>query len=81
MLGEAINYETVPERFKVRRTPNFDAVSERHWIDMRKILVLRLLRLNKNSSVAQWLMDASASMKKKAISNFDMALIDKVLKG
>ena len=81
MLGEAINYKSVPERFKVRRIPNFDAVSERKWIDMRKILVLKLLRLNQDPTVLQWLIDACVWMKKEAISNFDMKLVDKVLKG
>ena len=80
MLGEAINYKSVPERFKVRRTPNFDAVSERKWIDMRKILVLKLLRLNKNPAVSQWLIDACTWMKRQAISDFDVKLVDKILK-
>lgn len=51
MLDVSIHYKTVPVRFKIRRDPVYDSVAGEKRVDMRKLLVLRLLRLNKEKAV------------------------------
>ena len=79
MLNIALKYETIPERFKIRREPVYDAISGQHRVDMRKILVLRLLRLNCRASVTKWIDDTRCWIEKKNISSFDKTLVKKIL--
>jgi hypothetical protein len=79
MLDVSIQYETVPERFKIRREPVYDAVAGRKRIDMRKLLVLRLLGLNNKKSVRIWIRDTRAWMIKEDISDFDRRLVKRLL--
>ena len=79
MLAAALEYTNVPERFKIRRQPVYDAVAGQEQIDMRKILVLRLLRLNRDRSVEKWIEDTRQWMQKQNISSFDKSLVEKLL--
>ena len=78
MLDVTLNYNTVPERFKIRREPVYDAVAGLSRIDMRKLLVLRLLRLNRNRSVTKWIDDTRRWMRNQNISSFDKTLVRKM---
>ena len=79
MLEIAREYNEVPERFKIRREPVYDPVAGQKRIDMRKLLVLRLLRLNQKQSVIKWIKDTRQRMGKQKISSFDKALVRKIL--
>jgi hypothetical protein len=79
MLEVSIQYEIVPERFKIRREPTYDSVAGRKRIDMRKLLVLRLLRLNNKKPVRKWVRDTREWMKKQDVSSFDKHLVLRLL--
>lgn len=79
MLDGVVQYKQVPERFKIRRDPVYDAVAGRHRIDMRKLLAIKLLSLNSRKSVKRWVSDARQYMLNKDISPFDKALVRKLL--
>lgn len=79
MLHTSLQYETVPERFKIRREPVPDTVSGRKRIDVRKLLVIRLLKLNRNKSVADWVRDAKQYMAAQDVSDFDKQLVLRLL--
>ena len=79
MLAGVLEYENVPERFKIRRDLAYDAVAGKYRVDMRKILVLRLLRLNDKKPIKKWIDDARQWMQKRNISSFDKSLVEKLL--
>ena len=72
-------YHKVPERFKGRREVVYDSVSAQYRVDMRKILSLRLLKLNDRAAVGAWLRDARSYMVGKGISDFDRKLVIRIL--
>ncbi|OGQ96507.1 MAG: hypothetical protein A2521_09490 [Deltaproteobacteria bacterium RIFOXYD12_FULL_57_12] len=79
MLDISMQYSTVPDRFIIRREPVYDIVAGKKRIDMRKLLVLRLLRLNKKIGVRNWVRDTRDRMIKQDISDFDKGLVAKLL--
>lgn len=79
MLAGLLEYENVPERFKIRRKPVYDPVLGRCRVDMRKLLVLRLLRLNHKKPVGKWIDDTRQWMQNQSISSFDKSLVEKLL--
>ena len=79
MLDVALEYENVPERFKIRRQPVYDSVSGKFRVDMRKLLVLRLLNLNNNDPVLKWIDDTREWIVGQEISSFDKKLVQKIL--
>lgn len=80
MLDVALTYQHVPKRFLTRRDTIFDPISNKKRFDMRRLLVLRLLRLNEGTAVKQWLKDAEVWMLKQDVSAFDKELVRKMLR-
>ena len=79
MIDLSLQYEAVPERFKIRREPVYDSVAGMKRIDMRKLLVLRLLRLNDEKAVRKWVRDTRDWMAKLDVSAFDKNLVKRLL--
>ena len=78
MLDLALTYQSVPKRFLTRRDAIFDPISRRRRFDIRRLLVLRLLRLNEGAAVGQWLHNAKVWMLKQDVSMFDKNLVRKM---
>ncbi len=72
-------YEEVPTRFKIRRKPVWDSVAGRQRVDMRKLLALRLLRLNDRPAVAEWIRQTRRGFLDHDLSSFDKALVNGIL--
>lgn len=79
MIDLSLQYVVVPERFKIRREPVYDSVAGMKRIDMRKLLVLRLLRLNEEKDVRKWVRDTRDWMAKLDVSAFDKGLVKRLL--
>ena len=79
MLDVALEYENVPKRFKIRRESVYDSVSGQRRVDMRKLLVLRLLSLNNRRSILKWIDDTRGWIVGQEISSFDKKLVQKIL--
>jgi hypothetical protein len=79
MLGAVAKYETVPERFKIRRDPGFDLVANKKRIDLRKLVALRLLRLNSKPAVRRWIRETRDWMAQQPVSTFDRQLVRRLL--
>lgn len=79
MLDLSLQYVVVPERFKIRREPVYDSVAGMKRIDMRKLLVIRLLRLNEEKDVQKWVRDTRGWMTKQEIPAFDKNLVKRLL--
>ncbi|MFZ1546970.1 MAG: RNA-directed DNA polymerase, partial [Candidatus Nitrotoga sp.] len=75
MVDLSLQYDPVPDRFKIRREPVYDTVAGLKRVDMRKLLVLRLLRLNNKKTVRKWIMDTRDWMVKQDVSDFDKGLV------
>lgn len=80
LLEVALCYAGVPKRFNILIEPSFDAVSYCKRVDMRKLLVLRLLRLSEHPNSMKWLLGAQNALLKKDVSTFDKALVERMLK-
>jgi hypothetical protein len=72
-------YAQVPDRFKIRRETKFDDLQRRQFVDMRRLLVLRLLRLNRRQIVREWLREAVEATDGIDVSQFDKRLIRRLL--
>ena len=79
MLNASRRFTEVPERFKIRREPIADTVAGHKRIDIRRLLILRLLMLNRNRKVTRWVMESKDWMLRQKISEFDKNLIDRLL--
>ncbi len=79
MLAISRQYQTVPERFKIRREPIYDSVAGKKRVDTRKLLVLRLLRLNKKKTVLAWVQSTRDWMVKQDVPDFDKRLVVRLL--
>ena len=79
MLEVSRRSTSVPKRFLILRELSFDSVSDRKRVDIRKLLVLRLLHLNEHPNSVQWLSDSQNVLLKKGISTFDRALVKRML--
>lgn len=79
MIDLGLQYDLVPDRFKIRREPVYDTVAGTKRVDMRKLLVLRLLRLNEKKTVRKWVRDTRDWMVKQDVSDFDKKLVTRLL--
>jgi hypothetical protein len=73
-------YTDVPGRFKNRLALSFDAVAGRKYVDMRVMLMARLLRLNRSPAVRAWLRQWRTRAAQAGVSGFDQALIRRLLR-
>lgn len=71
-------YEDVPGRYKARLNLHRDAVAGIEFVDMRAVMAARLLRLNRNTKVKQWLDNRLAQMRAASVSAYDVALLDRL---
>ncbi len=77
---EAIQgYPDVPNRYKARLQLSWDTVAGREYIDMRVLLMARLLLLNKSPKVTSWLSGWKTTLLKSSVSQFDQQLIKRWL--
>lgn len=79
LLDGLKRYEEVPKRFKVRRELVYDSVAAQYRVDMRKILSLKLLKLNDRAAISAWLKDARRYMMGKKMSDVDRKLVMRIL--
>lgn len=80
MLERVLEYESVPERFRNRFEPIWDAVRGQHYLDMRRVLSARLLLLNSRRSVTTWVQGrADDVLTKPTVSIFDKDLLRRLL--
>jgi hypothetical protein len=80
-LAERImKYEKVPDRFKLRLKPFQDSSLGKQYIDMRNLLAVRLLCLNRRSRVVAWLRDERRKLLQAGLSPFDKALVGRLFR-
>ena len=72
-------YTDVPARYKARLKPRYDPVARAHYVDMRALLTVRLLRLSKAPRVMRWLADWKTSVLTQSLSDYDRQLINRLL--
>ena len=73
-------YESVPERFRQRVAAGFDPLQNRNFLDMRRLLLVRLLGLNDKPAVGAWLRDKKQSiiLRSRGLSEFDRNLVERL---
>ena len=79
MVQRIREFTTVPDRFKARIKLSKDSITFRQYVDMRTILTMRLLRLNRHVEVRQWLANKKTSFLSAKLSDFDKKFIMRVL--
>ena len=80
MLAVALTYQSVPNRFLTRRDTVFDPISGGARVDVRRLLVLRLLHLNRQVAVRRWLDETEVWMLQQKVSTFDKDLVRKMFR-
>jgi hypothetical protein len=78
MIDAIEAYEEVPKRFLQRVNLSFDALVNQQYVDMRTLVVARLLGLNRNAKVKHWLADRRRFFLSEPLSSFDQALIQRL---
>ncbi len=72
------NTGEVPKRYSNKARLRFDSVGNQWYVDMRHLLVIRLLSLNRRAKVKAWIGDKKSDLQSKAISIFDKSLLDRL---
>jgi hypothetical protein len=75
LINEIRKYVAVPTRYGQRMSLSTDSVAGRKFVDMRVILTARLLLLNPNTPVRDWVIGWRDRMIKEDISDFDRRLL------
>jgi hypothetical protein len=75
MLDSIDKYSEVPARFFGRVEPGFDALARRAFVDMRGLVIARLVGLNSEKEVQLWLRQRRLSLLKTNLSNYDRRLL------
>jgi len=79
-LGERLGTLTgVPNSFKSRLRLGFDALTKYHYLDMRVLVMLRLLLLSRHAEVRQWV-DDWRQQQATSLPHFDQRLLRRTLK-
>ena len=78
-LESVRSYNDVPDRFKNRLRPRYDATMKQYYIDMRTVLTARLLALSGRPKVIHWLHDWRKDLHQKGISTYDQRLLRRLL--
>jgi hypothetical protein len=73
------SYRDVPDRFKSRMAPRFDALTARSYLDMRGVIALRLLALSRAPRVRAWVKKKKAELLKQSLSAFDKRMIQRLI--
>lgn len=78
LIARVRKYSDVPNRYKVRLALRRDSLLNMKYMDMRSLIALRILFLNKKKKVQEWISDKVKKYKSETeLSDFDKALIDK----
>jgi len=72
-------YKEVPRSYAQRVRTDFDSILGRPYVDVRTILVARLLALNSRKAVRVWLMDKKKRLARANISDYDRRLLSRLL--
>ena len=78
-LEEIRGYTEVPNRYKARLTTGFDSVCGQRFVDMRILLMARLLLLNPTKKVRAWMDHWKSKVSEESISEFDCQMIRRCL--
>ncbi len=71
-------YSDVPDRYKARFRIRYDSVAGRHYVDLRGLLSMRLLRLDDGRRVRAWINSLPARAAGK-VSAYDRRMIGRLL--
>ena len=78
-VEEIRRYSTVPDRYKARLYVANDSVAGTKYVDMRIVLMTRLLLASKSRKVTDWVADWKRKVLSEQISEFDKRLIKRLL--
>jgi hypothetical protein len=78
MLDSVATYTSVPPRFVPRVDAGLDAVARQLYIDMRGLVIARLIGLNTHPNVRAWLADRRRVLEAKALSLYDRDLLQRL---
>ena len=78
-LGEIRRYQEVPNRYKARLFLSRDSVAGHRFVDMRVVLMARLLLLSSSTKVRDWVTDWVGRTVTEPISDFDKVLLRRLL--
>jgi hypothetical protein len=79
LLERIRKYDDVPVRYKARLSLRFDPVAGTRFVDMRSLLMVKLLRSARAPKVLRWVSDWKNDALSKPISDYDRRLISRLL--
>jgi hypothetical protein len=78
-LGEIRRYQEVPNRYKARLHLARDSVAGHRFVDMRVVLMARLLLLSNSPKVRDWVAEWVRKTVAESVSDFDRVLLSRLL--
>jgi hypothetical protein len=78
-VEEIRRYSKVPDRYKARLYVANDSVAGRKYVDMRIMLMARLLLASKSRQVTDWVADWKRKIRSEPISEYDKRLLKRLL--
>ena len=79
LIEQILEYREVPLRYKNRMKIHYDSVANRHYIDMRELLAVRLLALNSRFKVQSWIKQEKSHLLLKHLSAYDRQILTSLL--
>ncbi|MGH7432812.1 MAG: hypothetical protein ACREJL_03570 [Candidatus Methylomirabilales bacterium] len=79
MIEAIKSYDEVPKRWNARFNPHYDSVAGHQFVDMRSLLAVRLLALNRRPKILEWLKSRKEQFLKTSITQYDKRLLDHLL--
>lgn len=78
MLDRLEQYDEVPTRFLARTELSFDSLRKRPYVDMRSVVIARLLGLNSKMKIRGWLRDRRRKLLRSDVSTYDQGLLNRL---
>ena len=80
LMEEIRSYSNIPDRYKARLTLSFDSVAGRRFVDMRVVLMARLLLLSERQPIRQAVVQWRKKMIASDISDYDRRLLRRLVR-
>lgn len=80
LVSEIQSCIEVPNRYKARLNLKFDSVASRKYVDMRVLLMARLLLLSESQRVHDWVAEWRKRVSGAGISDYDCLLLRRLIK-
>ncbi len=80
LIDRVKRFPSVPDRYKARLNLRKDTLTGMSYVDMRSLVAMKILNLNKRAAVQSWLADVVSKFRdEESVSEFDKVLLNRLI--